>query len=62
MSKRFVSIITLIVMVLSCTVFCLPVMAVAEKTVWDGTEVQPTADGDENTPVTYDIIYIIENK
>jgi len=46
MSKRIISVITLMALVLSFTVFCLPTFAASDKTVWDGTEVQPKTDGD----------------
>ena len=46
MSKRILSTITLLTVMLSLCVFCLP--ASAQKTVWDGTEVKPTADSDQD--------------
>ncbi len=46
MTKRILSFITLLAMMLSLCVFCLPAGAGTQPTIWDGTEVEPTADSD----------------
>ena len=46
MKKRIIATLTLIALLFSCTVLCLPATASTQKPLWDGSEVEPTADSD----------------